>query len=41
MPDFGSWAADWWKPVLFIVIAGHLTNVCVTIFCIARKHIEA
>jgi stearoyl-CoA desaturase (delta-9 desaturase) len=32
MPDFGSWAADWWKPVLFIVIAGHLTNVCVTLF---------
>ncbi len=32
MPDFGSWAADWWKPVLFILIAGHLTNVCVTLF---------
>ena len=32
MPDFGSWAADWWKPVLFIVIAGHITNVCVTLF---------
>ena len=32
MPDFGSWAADWWKPILFIVIAGHLTNVCVTLF---------
>ncbi|MEP6508462.1 MAG: hypothetical protein ABJC63_09575, partial [Gemmatimonadales bacterium] len=32
MPYFGSWAADWWKPVLFIVIAGHLTNVCVTLF---------
>jgi stearoyl-CoA desaturase (delta-9 desaturase) len=32
MPGFGSWAADWWKPVLFIVIAGHLTNVCVTLF---------
>ena len=32
MPDFGSWAADWWKPVLFIVIAGHLTNVSVTLF---------
>jgi stearoyl-CoA desaturase (Delta-9 desaturase) len=32
MPDFGSWATDWWKPLLFIVVAGHLTNVCVTIF---------
>ena len=32
MPDFGSWATEWWKPLLFIVIAGHVTNVCVTIF---------
>ena len=32
MPGFGSWAAEWWKPVLFVVIAGHLTNVCVTLF---------
>lgn len=32
MPGFGSWATDWWKPVLFIVVAGHLTNVCVTLF---------
>ena len=26
------WATHWWMPVLFIVIAGHLTNVCVTLF---------
>src|ERR1044072_7175386 len=32
MPGFGLWAARWWMPVLFIVIAGHLTNVCVTLF---------
>ena len=32
MPGFGVWAARWWMPVLFIVIAGHLTNVCVTLF---------
>jgi stearoyl-CoA desaturase (Delta-9 desaturase) len=32
MPEFGSWASAWWKPVLFIVIAGHITNVCVTLF---------
>jgi len=32
MPEFGSWATHWWKPVLFIVVAGHLTNVCVTLF---------
>ena len=32
MPHFGSWSGTWWRPVLFAVIAGHLTNVCVTIF---------
>ncbi len=32
MPEFGSWSTSWWKPVVFIVIAGHLTNVCVTLF---------
>ena len=32
MPHFASWAQQWWKPLLFLVIAGHLTNVCVTLF---------
>jgi stearoyl-CoA desaturase (delta-9 desaturase) len=32
MPEFGEWASRWWIPVLFVVIAGHLTNVCVTLF---------
>ncbi len=32
MPHFGSWAGAWWRPVLFAIIAGHVTNVCVTIF---------
>ena len=32
MPDFGSWGTAWWKPLLFIVVAGHITNVCVTLF---------
>ena len=32
MPDFGALAAKWWMPVLFIVVAGHVTNVCVTLF---------
>src|SRR5688500_1590198 len=32
MPGFGSWASEWWKPVLFVIVAGHLTNVCVTLF---------
>ena len=25
-------ASKWWMPVLFVVIAGHITNVCVTLF---------
>src|ERR671918_679891 len=32
MPDFASWASDWWKPILFVIVAGHFTNVCVTLF---------
>ncbi len=32
MPEFGSWASAWWKPVLFVIVAGHITNVCVTLF---------
>jgi stearoyl-CoA desaturase (delta-9 desaturase) len=32
MPEFGSWGTDWWKPVLFVIVAGHLTNICVTLF---------
>ena len=32
MPGFGDWAARWWMPVLFVVVAGHITNVCVTLF---------
>src|SRR5687768_1387789 len=32
MLEFGALASRWWIPVLFVVIAGHLTNVCVTLF---------
>ncbi len=32
MPEFGSWGTDWWKPIVFVMIAGHLTNICVTLF---------
>jgi hypothetical protein len=32
IPELGSWADAWWKPVLFVVVAGHMTNVCVTLF---------
>src|SRR5438045_2920318 len=26
MPGFAAWASRWWMPLLFIVIAGHVTN---------------
>lgn len=32
MLHFAALASAWWKPVLFVVIAGHFTNVCVTLF---------
>jgi len=32
MPHFASWGTAWWKPVLFILVAGHLSNICVTLF---------
>jgi stearoyl-CoA desaturase (Delta-9 desaturase) len=32
MPHFASWAGRWWIPLVFIIVAGHLTNVCVTLF---------
>ena len=32
MPYFASWASEWWIPVVFVIVAGHITNVCVTLF---------
>ena len=32
MPNIGVWTTAWWQPVLFLVIAGHLTNACVSLF---------
>ena len=32
MPEFGSLAFAWWVPVLYIVIVGHITNLCVTLY---------
>jgi stearoyl-CoA desaturase (Delta-9 desaturase) len=32
MPGFAVLAREWWMPVLFVLIAGHLTNICVTLF---------
>ena len=26
MPGFGMWATHWWKPVLFVIVAGHFTE---------------
>mgnify|MGYP001350331587 CR=1 FL=1 len=26
------WGTDWWKPVLFLIIAGHVTNACISLF---------
>ena len=32
MPYFAAWASEWWIPVVFVIVAGHITNVCVTLF---------
>jgi stearoyl-CoA desaturase (delta-9 desaturase) len=32
MLQFGSWASHWWIPVVFVLVAGHLTTMCVTLF---------
>jgi stearoyl-CoA desaturase (delta-9 desaturase) len=32
MPEFGSLAYAWWVPVLYIVVLGHITNLCVTLY---------
>ena len=32
MPEFGSLATHWWVPVLYIIVVGHITNLCVTLY---------
>jgi stearoyl-CoA desaturase (delta-9 desaturase) len=32
LPGYGYLSQHWWIPVVFVVVAGHLTNVCVTLF---------
>jgi stearoyl-CoA desaturase (delta-9 desaturase) len=32
LPLYGILSSHWWIPVVFIVLAGHCTNVCVTLF---------
>ena len=32
LPGYGYLSQHWWIPVVFVVVAGHFTNVCVTLF---------
>ena len=32
LPEIVSFAGPWWVPVLYIVILGHITNLCVTLY---------
>ena len=32
MPGFGSLAFAWWVPVVYVIILGHITNLCVTLY---------
>ena len=32
MPGYAALAEPWWVPVLWIVVVGHLTNLCVTLY---------
>lgn len=32
MPGFAALAQPWWVPVLFIIVVGHITNLCVTLY---------
>ena len=32
MPGFAALSEPWWVPVLYIVIVGHISNLCVTLF---------
>ena len=31
-PGFGAWGNQWWTPLLFLVVAGHLTNACISLY---------
>lgn len=32
MPPSSPFASPWWVPVAFVAVAGHLTNICVSLF---------
>jgi stearoyl-CoA desaturase (delta-9 desaturase) len=32
LPGFAFWGDQWWKPLLFLVVVGHLTNACISLY---------
>jgi stearoyl-CoA desaturase (Delta-9 desaturase) len=32
MPDFAAFAEPWWVAVLYIIVVGHISNLCVTLY---------
>jgi stearoyl-CoA desaturase (delta-9 desaturase) len=32
LPDIASYVGPWWVPVVYIIIVGHITNLCVTLY---------
>ena len=32
MPGFAALAQPWWVPILYIIVVGHITNLCVTLY---------
>ena len=32
MPFYGILSSHWWIPIVVVIVMGHITNVCVTLF---------
>ena len=32
MPGYAVLSGSWWVPVVWIIVAGHITNLCVTLY---------
>jgi fatty-acid desaturase len=32
MPGYAAFATPWWVPLLYILVLGHLTNICNTLY---------
>ena len=32
MPGFAALSTPWWVPVVYIVVLGHITNICNTLY---------